>query len=947
MKPSVSIALQGSVICSVLLLGAAVSGQIPLPVVEGYALPPTGVFTSKVFDLRQADEGQWFALDPDGDGAEDGVFDPNLRLVIYKFTDLEFPPPTAGTETYTFINHYTTCPVVFIVEGDFELPAGVVLSLDGEGDVPDAAWSGALSDYGEPGPGGFRGGHSRHFTAGGPGFGPGGGHQGQFPAAGFSTNWHGTSLYISSTGIPLIGGSGGTGTQWGVDAEDHHGAGGGGGGAVLIAVRNSAILNGKISARGGGPGIRWYSGPGSGGCIRLVADSLSGSGTIDVRGGTHDIFSPVTPLSDGGEGYIRIEVSPPNPIPGSLALLGQNTTGTPVVSGTALKLWPDATDPTIRIRSVLGSPLPSGLYTGSIGAPDFILIAQSALSVVIETSGVDPLSAVTLRVTPELATCNCAIGGVQISSASHIMTEGDTEVWQASITPAPTGLSVLQAITDLAVSAEASILAEPQSEGLPAWTPVTPLLDYGIAINSIALGDVDEDGNTDLVTASSTIGGNSGIAVMLGLGMGDFGPIAGTFSIGSDPVDMRLEDLNDDGHLDIVALAQGAGQVCVLLGAGDGSFGPFVGTPVGPGPRTIDLGDVDNDGDVDVACGCTSLTAPYTSSIHILVNNGQGVFTTYQTFSVADAADVALGDLDGDGDLDLALAELEDSHVSFHENMDGLGYFELRSVNTEVSLPSALDLGDWDSDGRLDCVIQWDIGDAEVHRNIGMWEFVPYSGCSTRGNAREVRMVDISLDGQLDLIVSDWDGVSYLVSDSTGAINSSGGVHFDLLNYGAVIADVNGDCWADLVVRFQPGNTLIGIAIGVSPPAATFVDCNLDGIYDGCQLATEDQNDDGIIDICASQLVRFIRGDANLDAVVDLADVISIISYLFGGAPSTCGSALDADDSEQITLADAFLVICTLFDCGGGAQIPAPYPVCGVDPVPGGLGCVTGPVACP
>ena len=82
----------------------------------------------------------------------------------------------------------------------------------------------------------------------------------------------------------------------------------------------------------------------------------------------------------------------------------------------------------------------------------------------------------------------------------------------------------------------------------------------------------------------------------------------------------------------------------------------------------------------------------------------------------------------------------------------------------------------------------------------------------------------------------------------------------------------------------------------------------------------------------------FQRGDANVDASVDLSDGILVLQYLFqGGLQLDCLDAADADDSGNLDLSDAIYEFSYLFT--GGAPPPAPFAVCGEDPTADGLGC--------
>ncbi len=81
----------------------------------------------------------------------------------------------------------------------------------------------------------------------------------------------------------------------------------------------------------------------------------------------------------------------------------------------------------------------------------------------------------------------------------------------------------------------------------------------------------------------------------------------------------------------------------------------------------------------------------------------------------------------------------------------------------------------------------------------------------------------------------------------------------------------------------------------------------------------------------------FIRGDVNVDSVVDQSDALAILTYLFlGGDPISCPDAADANDDGDIDISDPINILRTAFL--GASGIAAPYPIAGIDPTPDGLG---------
>jgi hypothetical protein len=79
-------------------------------------------------------------------------------------------------------------------------------------------------------------------------------------------------------------------------------------------------------------------------------------------------------------------------------------------------------------------------------------------------------------------------------------------------------------------------------------------------------------------------------------------------------------------------------------------------------------------------------------------------------------------------------------------------------------------------------------------------------------------------------------------------------------------------------------------------------------------------------------IVPFIRGDVNLNGILEMGDAISCVGYLFNlgwFGPTSCLEAMDANDSDSVNMADAIYILQYLF--AYGTPIPAPYPECGYD----------------
>lgn len=216
---------------------------------------------------------------------------------------------------------------------------------------------------------------------------------------------------------------------------------------------------------------------------------------------------------------------------------------------------------------------------------------------------------------------------------------------------------------DLAITNEFSGVS-PVSLGYGegAFTAVGTLYT-GIFPIGVAVGDFNADGKLDAIVAS---GGTaeypgSGVTVSLGNGDGKF-TLGSAIPLGKDLSAIVAADFNGDGKLDFAVTDYDANVVLILLGNGDGTFGPPITIRTGYQPDAIICGDFNDDGKLDLAI------ANYgDDTVTLLLGNGDGTFTpaSGSPYAVGHGpVAIAAADFNGDGKLDLAVANSLDGTVS-------------------------------------------------------------------------------------------------------------------------------------------------------------------------------------------------------------------------------------------------------------------------------------------
>ena len=193
-----------------------------------------------------------------------------------------------------------------------------------------------------------------------------------------------------------------------------------------------------------------------------------------------------------------------------------------------------------------------------------------------------------------------------------------------------------------------------------------------------------------------------------------------------------------------------------MLGNGNGTFTQAASLALGTNndPTALAVGDFNNDGKLDLAVGVT-VGSP-SDLVKIFLGNGNGTFTAGTTITLGayEPYGIAVGDFNGDGKLDLAVADLGSAKVTILLG-NGNGTFAAGVQHaTGGSVRGALPLGDFNGDGKLDLAV---VNEWRRHRShpARQWQWNLHGGsyAAPRKTRPELRLADFNGDGKLDLAV--------------------------------------------------------------------------------------------------------------------------------------------------------------------------------------------------
>ena len=444
--------------------------------------------------------------------------------------------------------------------------------------------------------------------------------------------------------------------------------------------------------------------------------------------------------------------------------------------------------------------------------------------------------------------------------------------------------------------------------------PVIKSYENGLASSCITIGDYDGDAFIDVLVGNGRF--QEDFSIFRGVAPGGVYEDFQLYITGGAPIDAAIEDLDGDGDNDIAVARWNSEYVAVLHNTGFGGFASPQFVFMDTGSRQVIVGDINGDSAPDIV----SLRKGSGSRVSVALHDSNGDYLYPQLYDTGtEIDDIDLGDIDNDGDLDVVLfgdeakvlrnpgdGQLEPAvqlvgtggHYSGSvlTDLNGDGYLDILNPfwtgfipnlnqqdgtfkQTQVydGLPSGIRRAvpaDIDHDGDQDLVIPASAtNQLFIYLNDGLASFILYAEINTIYGVGELEVIDIDQDGDLDFVGEADNGSFFAMYQNKGSYSSPR--FYGTIGTSSVSAAlINNDDLPDIVTV---GLNEQGVAISFSQCAA--LPC------------TGDLNGSGQIDFFdLGLLIGYFNGgdllaDLNNDGLLNFFDISLFIELYQAGCP--------------------------------------------------------------
>lgn len=353
---------------------------------------------------------------------------------------------------------------------------------------------------------------------------------------------------------------------------------------------------------------------------------------------------------------------------------------------------------------------------------------------------------------------------------------------------------------------------------------------------SLAVGDFNEDGKTDVAVAF-----NSGDSIVVSMGNGDGSfQVPGAYSGVNNARWIVTGDFNGDGHADLAVANIGGDSVTVYLGKGDGTFGSpqTVGIGAGSGPFALVVGDFNGDGKADVA-----VTGDLSGDVTVLLGKGDGSFQRLAAAPCGkDPRSIAAGDFNGDGMADLVVGNYTAGMVTVLLGK-GDGTFQAGTTynvastgdNSSPTNPRSIAVADFNNDGKMDlAVVNETTGTVDILAGKGDGSFLnSQPACPTCTSATSpakyldgpyaLAAADMDGDNVLDLVATNTNGasVTLLHGNGDGQFTMGGTFTTGASPLWVAVTSLRNNGMADLITANESGTISTLLALPPAPDLTT------------------------------------------------------------------------------------------------------------------------------